>query len=291
MKLIGLKKNLNHLTHKQRIEFIEKDSKELTIKRQTELLDISRSGVYYQPIVNLENIRIMEAIDRIYTKHPFKGSRRIRRDLSKYPYFIEIGRQKTRTLMRKMAIEAICPKPNTSKPDKEHLIYPNLIKNLIINRPNQVWATDITYVKLDNDWAYLIAIMDWFSRYVLDWRLSAKLENGFCLAALKNSAKNKNKPKYFHSDQGSQFTSNEFTDKLKEKEIKISMSSKGRCFDNIFVERLWRTVKYEDVYLNHYANLREAEKGLTKYFKFYNFEREHSSLNDKTPSEVYFKNI
>lgn len=290
MKLIGLKKNLKSLTHKQRLQLIEKDSNKLTIKRQSELLDISRSSVYYQPIINLENIRIMEAIDRIYTKHPFKGARRIKRDLRKYPYFIEIGRMKTRSLMRKMAIEAIYPKPNTSKPDKEHLIYPNLVKRLNINNPNQVWATDITYVKLENRWAYLVAIMDWFSRYVIDWRLSTKLETDFCITALRNAIA-KNHPQYFHSDQGSQFTSIEFTEKLKQRNIKISMSSKGRCFDNIFVERLWRTVKYEDIYLNHYVNMSEAEKGLVKYFQFYNFEREHSSLNDKTPSEVYFKNI
>jgi len=278
------------LTHKQRIQFIEKDSNKLTIKRQAELLDISRSSIYYQPIVNLEDIGIMEAIDKIYTKHPFKGSRRIRRSLKKYPYLINIGRLKTSSLMRQMAIQAIYPKPNTSKPNKENSTYPNLIKRLNINKPNQVWATDITYVKLENSWAYLIAIMDWFSRYVIDWRLSSKLETDFCLVALRNAI-GKNHPQYFHSDQGSQFTSREFTEKLKEKQIKISMSSKGRCFDNIFVERLWRTVKYEDISLNHYTDLSEAEKGLSKYFQFYNFEREHSSLNSRTPSEVYLKNI
>lgn len=278
------------MTHRQKLEFIEKEIDSLTVKRQAELLDISRSSIYCQPAVNLENIKIMEVIDKIYTKHPFKGSRRIRNDLIKPPYFIKIGRKRTGTLMRKMAIEAIYPKPNTSKPDKEHVIYPNLIKQLIVRKPNQVWAADITYVKLENDWAYLIAIMDWFSRYVVDWQLSLKLETNFCLAALENSI-NKNRPQYFHSDQGSQFTSKEFTGKLKEKKVKISMSSKGRCFDNIFVERLWRTVKYEDIYLNCYTNIAEAEKGLTKYFQFYNSEREHSSLNNKTPSEVYFKNI
>lgn len=278
------------MAHRQKLELIEKGIDSLTVKRQAELLNISRSSIYCQPTVNLENIRIMEIIDRIYTKHPFKGSRRIRNDLIKPPYFIKIGRKRTGTLMRKMAIQAIYPKPNTSKPDKEHLVYPNLIKQLIIRKPNQVWATDITYVKLENDWAYLIAIMDWFSRYVIDWQLSLKLEIDFCLTALKNSI-GKNRPQYFHSDQGSQFTSKEFTEKLKEKKIKISMSSKGRCFDNIFVERLWRTVKYEDIYLNCYANIAEAEKGLAKYFQFYNSEREHSSLNNKTPSEVYFKNI
>jgi putative transposase len=277
------------LSHKQRIELIEKNNNELSIKRQAELLDISRSSIYYQPLVNLEDQRIMAAIDKIYTRHPFKGSRRIKRDLRKPPYFIIIGREKTQRLMRLMAIEAIYPKPNTSKPDKEHFIYPNLIKKLIIDQPDLVWATDITYIRLSNSWAYLVAIMDWFSRYVVAWQLSPRLETDFCLLALENSL-NKNRPEYFHSDQGSQFTSKEFTDKLKEEQIKISMSSKGRCHDNIFVERLWRTVKYEDIYLKHYADIKEAEKGLKEYFHFYNFERNHSSLNDKTPAEVYFQN-
>lgn len=172
---------------------------------------------------------------------------------------------------------------------KEHFIYPNLIKRLVIDQPDLVWATDITYIRLANNWAYLVAIMDWFSRYVIAWQLSSKLETNFCLTALENSL-NKNRPQYFHSDQGSQFTSKEFIDKLKEEQIKISMSSKGRYHDNIFVERLWRTVKYEDIYLKHYTDIQEAEKGLKEYFHFYNFEREHSSLNDKTPAQIYSQN-
>lgn len=277
------------MSHKQRVEFIEKNNEQLSIKKQAELLDIARSSIYYQQIVNPEDVRIMAAIDKIYTKHPFKGSRRIKRDLKKPPYFIDIGREKTQRLMRLMAIEAIYPKPNTSKPDKEHLVYPNLIKRLIVNQPDLVWATDITYIRLTDSRAYLAAIMDWFSRYVVAWQLSPRLETDFCLTALKDSL-NKNRPQYFHSDQGSQFTSGGFTDKLKEGQVKISMSSKGRYHDNVFVERLWRTVKYEDIYLKQYADISEAEKGLKEYFHFYNFEREHSSLNDKTPSEVYFEN-
>lgn len=278
------------MSHKQRIEFIEKDNNGLSIKRQAELLNISRSSVYYQPIVDPEDIQIMEAIDKIYTKHPFKGSRRIKNDLRKLPYFIiGIGRQKTRRLMRLMAIEAIYPKKKTSQPNKEDFVYSNLIKRLIINQPDQVWATDITYIKLIGSWAYLIAIMDWFSRYVVNWQLSPRMESDFCLTALESSLE-KNRPEYFHSDRGAQFTSREFTDKLKGEQVKISMSSKGRYHDNIFVERLWRTVKYEDIYLKDYADISEVENGLREYFHFYNFEREHSSLNNRTPAEIYFEN-
>lgn len=251
------------------------------------MLDISRSGLYYQPRVNQRDIAIMNLIDEIYTNLPFYGSRRIRKELRIY-HHVEICRQKTQRLMRLMGLEAIYPKGRTSFSNQENKIYPYLLRGLTIDRPNQVWSTDITYVRLEKGFAYLIAIMDWFSRYVIAWQLSEDLEIGFCLEALSN-ALNKNKPEIFNSDQDARFTSPQFTGLLENKQVKISMDSKGRYLDNIFNERLWRTVKYENIYLKHYQDIKEAREGLTEYFDFYNNKRFHSSLNDLTPSQVYFQ--
>lgn len=275
------------MTLEQRKRLIEKDNQQITLKRQAQLLDISRSYFYYQPKENQQNIAIMSLIDQIYTEYPFFGSRTIRKWLRIY-HQTKIGREKAQRLMRLMGLEAIYPKKRTSFSDKENKVYPYLLRGLTITRPNQVWSTDITYVRLEQGWAYLIVIMDWFSRYVIDWQLSESLEIDFCLETL-NRALNKNKPEIFNSDQDARFTSPQFTAILEEKQVKISMDSRGRYLDNIFTERFWRTVKYENIYLKHYQNIKEAREGLTEYFDFYNNKRFHSSLNDLAPAQVYFE--
>ena len=248
---------------------------------------IQATALYYQSKTNEQDVQITRLIDEIYTKYPFYGSRRIRKELEIY-HQIKISREKTQRLMNLMGLEAIYPKKRTSFSNKDHKIYPYLLKRLSISYPNQVWSTDITYVKLEQGWAYLIAIMDWFSRYVIDWRLSSYLQIDFCLDAL-NNALNKGTPEIFNSDQDVRFTSPQFTDILKARNIKISMDSKGRYLDNIFQERLWRTIKYENIYIKHYQNIDEAKQGLAEYFDFYNNRRFHSSLNYLVPAQVYFQ--
>jgi len=230
----------------------------------------------------------MDRIDTIYTKHPYYGNRRIKHELNK-THNIPIGRKHVRTLMEKMGLQAIYPKKNLSIPNTENAIYPYLLRNVEIEKSDHVWSTDITYIRLKEGFAYLIAIIDWFSRYVINWKLSNTLEIEFCLECLKESLKNKKRPMIFNSDQGSHFTSPQFTDILKGNEIQISMDGRGRCLDNIFVERLWRSVKQEDIYLKAYENVVQTRKGLNEYFRFYNNERRHQSLNYRTPREVYFE--
>jgi putative transposase len=227
----------------------------------------------------------MNMIDVVYTEFPYYGWRRIRHAL-KRGYQIDIGRKRIRRLMTEMGIEAIYPKPHTSKGNKEHVIYPYLLKGLKIKYPNQVWGSDITYLRLENGCAYLTAIIDWYSRYVISWRLSKSLESGFCVEAL-DEALAKGLADIHNSDQGVQFTSGEYTGKLKEHEVRISMDGRGRCMDNIFTERLWRSVKYEDVYIKSYRTIEEAREGLGNYFHQYNTRRLHQSLNYKTPAEIY----
>ena len=277
------------MTLKERRQLIEKEHQEITLKRQTELLNISRSSLYYQPRQNPHDKKLMDLIDAIYTQYPFYGSRRMRKELKTY-HDVTVGRDHVRRLMAIMGLEAIYPKKsqNLSFPNRQHKKYPYLLKDFIINRPDQVWATDITYVKLETGWLYLTAIMDWFSRYVLAWQISNTLETNFCLEAL-NQALQKAIPKIFNTDQGSQFTSPEFIGILQEKNVQVSMDGRGRCLDNIFTERLWRTVKYENIYLKSYANPIEAKAGLTEYFEFYNNHRLHSSLNDQTPAKMHFQ--
>lgn len=267
---------------------IDRNNFDLTVNRQTELLGISRSSAYYRPVVNMEDILTMEAIDRIYTAYPFFGSRKMKFALSDYDR-IFIGRDHVRRLMRQMGIEAIYPRrKGLSEPHPEHKIFPYLLANLNIKKPNQVWGSDITYVKVIGGWAYLIAILDWFSRYVVSWTLAPALEKEFVVQTYKRALKTAT-PEYSNSDQGSQYTANELISLLSDEKVKISMDGRGRCMDNIFTERLWRTVKYENVYPQRYENFKEAEIGLKKYFDFYNNERRHQSLNYKIPAEVYFK--
>lgn len=227
----------------------------------------------------------MKQIDEIYTDYPFYGSRRILAQLNRIG--INIGIKKVRSLMKKMGIEAIYPKPNLSKSNPEHKVYPYLLKNVVIDKPNQVWSTDITYIKMKRGWLYLAAVMDWYSRYVLSWELSNTLDMDFCLKSLHIALKT-GKPKIFNSDQGSQFTSLKFTSELEAKNIRVSMDGRGRAFDNIFIERLWRSVKYEEVYLNEYFSTKDVYLGLKNYFKFYNEKRLHQSLDYQTPAEIHF---
>jgi len=257
----------------------------LSIAYQCDLLGLSRAGYYYRPKgLSEEDLLYMRLIDEEYTRHPFYGSRRLRDWLRDQGH--PICRDRVRRLMRLMDIEAIYPKRRLSIPNKEHRIYPYLLKDLSIKRPNQVWAIDITYIRLFEGFCYLVAIMDWYSRYVLSFELSLSMEVGFCVEALEQ-ALCMAKPEIFNSDQGSQFTSDEFTDRLKDSEIRISMDGKGRVFDNIMIERLWRSVKYEEVYLKDYEDFWMAQESLAKYFAFYNVERRHQNLNGARPIEVY----
>jgi putative transposase len=260
---------------------------DICIGRQCELLGLARSSYYYRlrPQSDL-NLLLMKLIDEQYTRAPFYGVPRMTAWLRRQGY--GVNHKRIRRLMRLMGLEAIYPKPRLSIPSKEHQIYPYLLKGVSIDRPDQVWGADITYIRLAHGFLYLVAIMDWFSRYVLSWELSNTLEMDFCLKALEGALM-RSQPEIFNSDQGSQFTSLEFTARLQACGITISMDGRGRVFDNIFVERLWRTVKYEEVYLHHYQTVSQARCGLTKYFHFYNTERIHSSLEYRTPEEVYFK--
>jgi putative transposase len=271
---------------KNLIDKKDKDNSNITITRQADLLDISRASIYYEPRKNKDEKYIMDLIDEIYTECPFYGARKIKKALNRI-HRIPIGRPRVRRLMNLMGLEAIYPKPKTSIGNKQHKKYPYLLRGLKIKHSNQVWGTDITYIKLEKGWLYLTAIMDWYSRYVLSWQLSDSLESEFCLANLEQALKTA-KAKIHNSDQGSQFTSEEYTNKLEEHKIKISMDGRGRFVDNIFTERLWRSVKYEDVYIKSYATSKEVQEGLTKYFQLYNYKRLHQGLNYKTPAEAYF---
>jgi putative transposase len=251
------------------------------------LLGISRSTLYYKKTDVSENdLEIMKLIDMQYTKYPFYGSRRMKEWLVKEKRY-KVNRKHIRRLMRQMGLEGLAPKPNTSKPKKEHKKYPYLLKNLKIDRANQVWATDLTYIPMRRGFVYLVAIIDWYSRYVLSWRISNTMESDFCVDALNDALRLHGKPEIFNSDQGSQFTSDDFIDPLKENNIQISMDGKGRWVDNVFVERLWRSLKWEEVYPKCYDTVLEAKAGISTWLNFFNHERLHQSLNYKTPAEIY----
>lgn len=265
----------------------------LTIARQAELLGLARRSYYYQPVVNEDEAARrklhLNAIDKIYTERPYYGTRRMQYELER-SYDICIGRDRIRHLMATLGLEAIYPKPTTSKPGvgTGHEVYPYLLRGVAVTRPNQVWGSDITYIRTATGFVYLAAFIDWFSRYVVAWRLHDSLEQSFCLAAL-DEALSVATPKISNTDQGSHFTSAAFLEKLRAANVRISMDGRGRCMDNIFTERLWRTVKYEDVFLQSYQNLAEAQVGLTTYFQFYNNQRPHQSLDYQTPAAVYFE--
>ncbi len=265
---------------------IEHSNDKLTIKNQCKLLCISRSGLYYTPKgESLLNLKLMRLIDEQFMKTPFYGSRQMARHLRREGYCV--SRHRVRRLMRKMGIQAIYQVPKTSDPHPDHKIYPYALRGLKINRSNQVWCTDITYIPIKGGFLYLIAVMDWYSRKVLSWRLSNTMEAGFCVEALEEVLRTHGTPDIFNTDQGSQFTSSEFTNVLKANDIKISMDGKGRWMDNVFIERLWRSLKYECVYLNAIENGSQARKEIGAWLYFYNHTRPHSTFNGLTPSEVY----
>jgi putative transposase len=255
------------------------------VRRQCELLGLNRSALYYQPADETEaNLRLMRLIDAEYTAHPFYGSRKITMWLREQGE--AVNRKRVQRLMRVMGLEAIYPKPRLSVPGRGHRIYPYLLRDVAITRADQVWSTDITYVPLRAGFMYLAAIIDWFSRYVIAWRLSNTLDGSFCLEML-DEALCCGRPEVFNTDQGVQFTAEAFTGRLVQAGVAVSMDGKGRCLDNVFVERLWRTVKYEDIYPGCYEAVPQLESGLRRYFPFYNEERSHQSLGYRTPAAVY----
>lgn len=257
----------------------------LSVRDQCEILELNRSSLYYEPVaVSAEDKVVMDLIDELYTDKPFYGARKISLKLKELG--VPIGRYRAGSLMGLMGLEAVFPKRNLSKPHPDHPVYPYLLRDVEITHSNQVWSMDITYVKLKKGFVYLAAVIDWKSRYVLSYRLSNTLTPDFCVEALKE-ALTYGTPEIFNTDQGSQFTSDEFISVLKSHGIQISMDGRGRATDNIFVERLWRTVKYENVYLKGYETIPEAQAGLKDYFNFYNTERHHQSLGYKTPWVIY----
>lgn len=258
---------------------------QISIRRQCELLDVNRSNLYYKRRAKdtEREQQLLKAIDRQFMKDPC-GVKKMVKYLKRDGY--KIGEKLTRRLMRTMNLVAIYPKPNLSRAHPEHRIYPYLLKKLRITRPDQVWCADITYVQLVKGFCYLVAIMDWYSRYVLNWKLSNTLDADFCVECLQE-ALGTGKPEIFNTDQGTQFTSEAFTSRLLDEQVRISMDGRGRVFDNIFIERLWRTVKYNNIYVQEYSTLTEARAGLKEYFELYNTERIHQSLNYKTPWEIY----
>jgi putative transposase len=256
------------------------------VVRQCELAGLPRSSYYYQPRIgeSQENLALMRQIDELYLRRPFYGSPRITWGLRELGW--AVNEKRVVRLMRLMGLQAVLPGPHTSRPSPEHRVYPYLLRGLAIESVNQVWAADITYVPLQRGYLYLVAVMDWYSRYVLAWELSNTLETLFCLEALER-ALGVSRPGIFNTDQGSQFTSEQFTGRLELAGIAISMDGRGRAMDNVFVERLWRTVKYEEVYLKDYADGQEARQELGRFFRFYNTERPHQSLDYRTPAAVY----
>ncbi len=266
---------------------IEADHPELSVRRQCELLWLSRSSLYYQGVpASAENLRLMGLLDQEYTAHPFLGSRRLTQWLIGQGE--EVNRKRVQRLLRLMGLEAIYPKPKLSAAGRGHRVYPYLLRNVSIERPDQVWSTDITYVPLARGFMYLAAVLDWFSRYVIAWRLSNTLDGSFCLEML-DEALSRRRPEVFNTDQGVQFTAQAWTGRLESAGVAVSMDGKGRCLDNVFVERLWRTVKYEDIYLWKYEAVPELRQGLGRYFPYYNAGRPHQSLDYRTPAEVYWE--
>ncbi len=265
---------------------IERDDCKLSIRRQCELLGVTRSVLYYaSQRDDSDDLAVMRLLDEQYTKTPFYGVERMTAVLKRMG--IRISHNRVRRLIRLMGLEAIYPKPRLSVPDSQHRVYPYLLRGIRVEKPDQVWSADITYIRLLQGFVYLVAIMDWFSRYVLSWQLSVTLDAQFCVEALEWALLSA-QPLIFNTDQGSQFTSIAFTDVLNSAGVSISMDGKGRVFDNIFVERLWRTVKYEEVYLKDYSDVDEARRSIGAYFRFYNRQRLHQALGYRTPAETYF---
>lgn len=257
----------------------------ISIREQCELLGLNRSSLYYEPLSESpENLKIMRLIDEEYLRYPCKGQRQMVSYLARHG--IVVNRKRVQRLMRNMGLEAIAPKPRTTVASREHKVYPYLLRGLVIAKPDHVWCSDITYVPLAGGYLYLCAVMDWHSRFVLSWRLSNSMDTTLVVEALEEALE-RGRPQIFNTDQGSQFTSREFTEKLKDASIEISMDGRGRATDNVFIERLWRTVKYEEVYLKEYRSGDETHRSLGRFFKYYDYDRPHQGLDDQTPWEVY----
>ena len=265
---------------------IDHDRPEPSVRRQCELLRVCRSGLYYVPTpTSPEELALMRRIDELHLNHPFYGSRKVSYLLGQEG--CDANRKRIQRLMRVMGLEAMVPKPKTSEPHPEHIKYPYLLRGLTISRVNQVWATDITYIPMKAGFVSLVAIMDWYSRRVLSWRLSNTLDSSFCVEALEEAVARFGRPEIFNTDQGAQFTAEAFTTPLRARGIAISMDGKGRCLDNVFVERLWRSVKYEEVYLHAYDSVAEARAGIGRYLAFYNEQRPHQALGYQTPAAFH----
>ncbi len=289
--------NMNYLTpHTIAARFIEQENLKLALKDQAKLLGISRASLYYSPRpIDSETLDLLNKVDKIHTDWPVYGARKIAEQLKidhkkEYGETLIIGRKRVRSLMEEMGIEAIYPKPNLSFNNKPHPIFPYLLSGVKIIRPNHVWGADITYIRLRGSFCYLVAFLDWYSRYVLSWGLSTTLETQFVLDAARDAMKNYGNPDIANVDQGVQFTNENFIGLWNPERTKISMDHRGRCFDNIFTERLWRTLKYEEVYLKDYETVWEAERNIEEYINRYNNERLHQALEYKTPAEIYFAN-
>lgn len=266
--------------------WIDPSHENLSVARQCELVELARSSYYYTPMAteSAENLRLMRRIDELYLQRPFYGYRRMTSWLRDMNWLV--NEKRVLRLMRRMGLQGTLPAAHTSRRHPEHRVYPYLLRDLSISAPDQVWCADITYVPMKRGFLYLVAVMDWFSRYVLAWELSNSLEAEFCLQALERALE-RGAPGIFNTDQGSQFTSDEFTGRLQRDEVRISMDGRGRATDNIFIERLWRSVKYEDIYLRDYLDGSETRRGLRRYFRFYNTQRRHQALGNRTPKEVH----
>lgn len=273
------------------MSLIEPVNTQLSLQKQCELIGLSRASYYRHCETSEacqgsdEELAMMRLIDEEFTKHPFLGSRKMRDTLRLEGH--KVNRKRVQRLMRKMGLQSVAPKPNTSLANKAHKVYPYLLRNVDITHVNHVWSTDITYIRLPHGFVYLVAVMDWYSRQVLSWEVSNTMDSDFCVNALERACRLYGKPLIFNTDQGSQFTSEAFTSVLKKQGIQISMDGKGRATDNIFIERLWRSVKYEEVYLNEYSSVKELKQKLGQYFHYYNHKRPHQSLDGQTPSSVY----
>jgi putative transposase len=269
-----------------RLSLVDRAAAEFSVVTQCRLLKVARSSLYWRPAaVSDDDLRLMRRIDEQYLATPFYGARRMVAVLRRDGW--TVNRKRVRRLMRIMRIEAIYQRPNTSRRHPDHVVYPYLLRGLVIDRPNQVWCTDITYVALARGFVYLVAIMDWFSRRVLSWRLSTGMDSGFCVEALQEALERHGPPSIFNSDQGVQFTSAAFTSVLTASGVRISMDGKGRYLDNIFIERLWRSLKYENIYIQAYASVPDARRGIGDWLSFYNDERLHQTLGYRTPREVF----
>jgi putative transposase len=274
------------MNRSDRLALVDHDDPALPVVAQCRLLKVARSTLYYRPVpVSADDLAVMRRIDELHLAWPFYGSRRMAAVLRREGW--AVNRKRAKRLMRVMAIEAIYQKPNTSKGHPDHTVYPYLLRGLTIGRPNQVWCADITYIPMAKGFVYLVAVMDWFSRRVLSWRLSITMETDFCVEALREATETYGPPEIFNTDQGVQFTSAAFVDELASRGVRISMDGKGRYLDNIFIERLWRSLKYEDVYIKAYGSVAEARRSLGEWLAFYNDVRPHQSLGYRTPREIF----